>query len=500
MKRIGIALVALALPLAGCHTSPTDKAGSSTVVLRFAALDGAVNPTGQEYGQQAFVNALHDVSKGKIRAEVNFDYANGVNDPEASLVRAIAAGKVDGGWPATRAFAAAGIPGLQAIEAPFALTSYGAVREALRGAAGDQALAALRGTGIHGLGLTIAGLRRPFSSQPMQSPDPWAGLRMKTLNSPVQDATVTALGGVPVHTGLNWRDQLAAGTLKLAGAELALPIAASSGIPFTYYPTNLVLWPKVAVLSINENRFKNLTPEQQGWIEASAKIAEDASANGRYNEGEFVQALCQSGIRPYTVPDAVLSAMHERVQSVLDGLARDPAEAKLLRSVLVVAAAHPEPDAATQGATCQVGGSQTVTEAVPPIPDGQYRAAVTTNDLAAAHVGNSGDFTGTWTITIRHGTYAYTCSPSSDPGADCGGSGAGADWILEAGHLRGDNHVVRFVYDRAVHDRLAHCGACQPVPTKTVGWRRKGDQLSFFDVGQPVGDMLLVIKPWTKVS
>lgn len=502
MKHIGIIWLALMMALAGCSaTAAADKAGSTSVVLHLVSLDGGLNNTGQEYGLQAFVDALSQISNGKITGDVTFAYAHSDPNPETAIVKAIASGEVDGGWPATRSFAPAGIPGMQAVEAPFALTSNDAVLDAVKGPVRDQVLGALNATGVKGIGLVIGGLRRFFTDKPLTSVAAWQGLQLRVVEDPVQDGFARAAGAMPVHTDLDWRDKLNSGELKLNGVELAVPIAAASGMPFSYYPTNLVLWPKIYVLSLNRARFDGLTTQQQGWIEAAAKIAEGSSVNGHYNEGEFVQALCDNGVLPYTVPDAALAALRTKVEPVINKLATDPAEAALLASVMKVAGAHPQPDPTLQSATCGPRRMADVPKTTATIPDGKYRVDVTYQDITAARVANNGNYTGTWTLTVADGTYAYTCTVGVEPAEDCGASGAPADYVLEAGYLRGDDRMAYFVYDHAVHDHLAQCGlVCPPNPTKTVGWRLAGDQLTFFDAGQPVIDNLLIIKPWTKVS
>src|SRR5690348_6562078 len=113
---------AAAMVLAGCGPAGSvDKAGSQTVVLEFSSID-AVNDSGQSYGPQAFINAVEQLSGGKIRVRVlTDDYGDGDATAETNLVKAIASGDLDGGWPATRAFARAGIPGLQSVEAPMTI-------------------------------------------------------------------------------------------------------------------------------------------------------------------------------------------------------------------------------------------------------------------------------------------------------------------------------------------------------------------------------------------
>ena len=108
---------------AACSAENVDKAGGDTVVLQLASIDG-VNSNGQSYGVQAFVEALGEVSEGRLQVEVNDTYGDGAADAESKLVAGIASGEIDGGWPSTRAFSEAGIAGLEAVEAPMTITSY----------------------------------------------------------------------------------------------------------------------------------------------------------------------------------------------------------------------------------------------------------------------------------------------------------------------------------------------------------------------------------------
>jgi TRAP-type C4-dicarboxylate transport system substrate-binding protein len=103
-----IAIVALA---AACQTTQrADKTGGDTAVLRLATFEGEVNANGQNYGPQAFVDSLARVSDGRLKVELKTEFGGGSADAESGIVRAIATGEVDGGWPSTRAFARGGSP------------------------------------------------------------------------------------------------------------------------------------------------------------------------------------------------------------------------------------------------------------------------------------------------------------------------------------------------------------------------------------------------------
>jgi TRAP-type C4-dicarboxylate transport system substrate-binding protein len=89
-------------------------------------------------------------------------YPGGTASSESELVKAIAAGNIDGGRISVRAFAAAGIPGLAAVEAPMTITSYAADKELATGDAADLVTRNPKDSGIKGLGLAMGQLRCPF--------------------------------------------------------------------------------------------------------------------------------------------------------------------------------------------------------------------------------------------------------------------------------------------------------------------------------------------------
>jgi TRAP-type C4-dicarboxylate transport system substrate-binding protein len=350
--------------LAGCQGAQTaDKtsgdtvastsgssSGAETVVLHLASLD-EINDNGQTYGPRAFIDSLADVSGGLITAQVDEKYGDGSAGAEAELVKAIATGKVDGGWPSTRAFAAAGIPGLEVVEAPMTITSYAAEKDLVSGPVADALLAKLDGTGVVGLGLTVGALRRPFAAQtPLLAPADWHGIKFRTFNSPVQSETITALGAVPVNAGFEWTDEILAGRLR--GAEFDVAQYAANGLTTEagQVTADVVLWPKVPLLSLSRQRFESLTDQQQQWVRDAAKHAVQASVDATYDESTPAQQLCAQGAQFYQAGPDQTQALQAVVQPVLDRLAADPTSGPLLTDIQAIAAKHP-PDPPSTCAT-----------------------------------------------------------------------------------------------------------------------------------------------------
>jgi hypothetical protein len=157
LRAVG-AVVLLAGATACTSNVGADRSGGQVVGLSFATVDGDVKGYGG-VGPGIFVEQLEKVSGGRLRVDVSTSYGDGAGDAESRLLRSIAVGKVDGGWPATRAFANAGIDGIRAVEAPMVLTSYAAVRDLVQGPASTILLGRLDDTGVVDLGLVVGPLR-----------------------------------------------------------------------------------------------------------------------------------------------------------------------------------------------------------------------------------------------------------------------------------------------------------------------------------------------------
>lgn len=478
-----------------------DKSGTDTVVLRLATID-SVNNNGQSYGPQAFVDALKQVSNGRVKVEVTETYDDGAADAESNLVEAIASGELDGGWPSTRAFAEAGIPGLKAVEAPMTITSYDAEKALVSGPVADELLAQLDGTGVVGLGLAVGPLRRPFAADAaLVGPEDWQGARFRVYNSPVQADAVRALGGEPVNLSFEWMNEVRAGSLRGAEFDIAQYAASGFATEAGNVTANVVLWPKVFVLSISQERLDALSDRQREWVHEAAEQAVQASVDATYDETTPARELCDNGVRFVNASPEQIAALRSALTPVVEQLADDPATGPLLEQVQGVAAEHGRPDVPDVPGGCRAAAPEDelgpVPEEVSSLPDGLYRVEITLADVEAAGASNGPGYTGTWTLEVSDGTYAMTCTPLEDPGRDCGNTVTND--VLEAGYLRGTGDTVYFVYDAELHSQLSGCELpCTPIPTYRVTWALDGDSLQFSEMRGFALEK--VLKPWQKIG
>lgn len=500
----------IVLSAAACGDA-ADKAGGQVLVLKLASID-QVNGNGQSFGPQAFVDALGKLSGGRLKAEVKNDFGGGEAAAESDLIKAIAAGDLDGGWPATRAFAAAGIDGLQAIEAPMTITSYAAQKALATGPGAKEVLARLDGTGVVGLGLAVGPLRRPFAATgPLLGPADWKGVRFRTYNSPVQAGAVAALGATPVDVGFGWTDQIRAGTLRGVEFDIAQYAHNDESTLAGNITGNIVLWPKMYVLSLSRKRFDALTGEQRGWVRSAAAEAVTASATATYDETGLARQLCGKGARFLDASPDQVAAMRTSLKPVIDKLAADPRNGPVLRAVQAVGAAHPATDAPEVELSCRQGTSvgaqpDAIPAEVSALPDGVYRAELTVADVTGAGLDNHAGESGTWTLTVRKSTYELRCRPIDNPGVDCGHSVT--DRPLDVGDLRGSGDSVSFVPDLPRLSKVSGCtlppsetkaGSCPPAGPYRLRWSAGDGRLRFTDLSRLEGHEL-VLEPYRKIG
>lgn len=496
-------IAAIAFVLSACAQG--DKAGGDAIVLHLATIDGEVNGSGAMIAAEAFVEALEEVSGGRIVADVELGYGEGAPDGETRLVEAIASGEIDGGWPAARAFSGAGITSLQPLEAPLVLESAASLGALVQGEAPRFAAEALDGSGLHSVGLASAALRRPFAgADPLVSLDDWSGAKFRVFSSPLQEATVRALGGEPVPAGFDWVDLVAAGELDGGDFDLAGYYANGYRDRAGRVAANVALWPKIMVLALSEERWGTLSAQQREWVTEAADVAVDAALAADFAAAEVdaAAALCGRGVIFDEATDEQLAELRGAVAGIIDDLGAADSTSALMAAVLAAGREQPDPDAPVVTTDC-TGDTGTVATEPAPIPDGIYRAEITMEDAANAGLPNATGNSGIWTLTLTGGEYALMCRPMDDPGIDCGHfeyTGADSyDTVLEAGYIRGDDTRAWIVYDPAVHDRFAGCGECFPASTVAVEWQLDEGALILTD---PTGDTTVqwVVKPWEKIG
>lgn len=353
MRRTVVFALTLVLALvAGCaKPGSSDKTGVTTKVLRIVNFDN-LNPNLQNPAAKVFLEQVVALSGGQLKVAVDSNFQEGNPSAESNEITALVDGKYDLAWPSTRAFSAAGITSLQALEAPLLITSVKAQRALVASQVASELLATLRTQGLVGLGLAVGPLRRPMAAKPLVTLADWNGVRFRTYNSPIQSAAVEALGGTPVSASFDFPDLVNAG--KLDGVELDIAQYDEIGLLDLLPNTtrNVALWAKIFVFSMNAASYDGLTRQQQQWVEQAAQSAVQASIDFQYDETTPALSMCKAGNSFHDASASDLVELKAAVQPVVDKIAADPVSGPLLGKLESVLADHIATDVPDLPATC----------------------------------------------------------------------------------------------------------------------------------------------------
>jgi hypothetical protein len=137
----------------------------------------------------------------------------------------------------------------------------------------------------------------------------------------------------------------------------------------------------------------------------------------------------------------------------------------------------------TATASAPAAKSTTPPASVPPIPSGSYRMSLTADAVQAGGGYDMGSV-GTWTLTIKHGTYTLACRWIDTSGGNCGDSRhPDGDLIVETGPVRGDAKTLWLASDLAAVAKLNGCkpGECGVPDPYQFGWKLDGTDLVLSD-------------------
>jgi TRAP-type C4-dicarboxylate transport system substrate-binding protein len=499
-----IAAASALLAVSACHPDPAAKAGVRTVTLRFATVDSKVNVNGQMTALTDFVSQVELRSHGQLRLQIVTSVGQGTPSSEVTLLKAIKRGTYDGGWNPTRAFAAAGFPAFEALEAPFVLQSYAAEQQAATGPVGRRMVARLHGSGLTGLGLVTGPLRRPFSvAHPLIRPTDWQGLTFRVSDSALQRATASVLGATPVDGGPHGGASLLE-SRKLGGQEFdtaQYDLDGFAGLE-PYVTANLTLWPKTFALVMNPHRMSALTSQQRQWLRDAARQAANEPADQAFDETPAARRMCVTGVHFAYVTAPQLARLRAAVTPVYAMLRGNHRTAEDLTALQAIAAAHPTPSAPDVSAGCRgLAPPARLVQAHlttrPRIPDGTYRVRMTAQDYErfGSEPGHAADNVGQATMTLRRGIYVLHVIFD----------GSQKSVLAEAGRLRGTKDTAVFSPDARLMRRLGYrCNDCEvPQSPYDFGFTYTRGRLTL-TVGSGTTDPITLgtfaARPWLRIG
>lgn len=297
MSRIAAGLVAAVIGLAACQSvASLNKAGAvrpSVTVIRLQMPDDD-----EGYGSY-FAQAVSRRSHGTLKVAVDLDsYPSAVPANEARLVAALRAGHVGFSFQPARDWAAVGLPGFEALDAPFEVTT---VQVSDRLAASPVATALLHefsSIGLVGLGLVPSEPRQILSIRPLIAPAAFRGIRVRITDNPQTAALMKAIGSRPVQgmTAGQVKGLLKPGSL--AGVELGPAyILSNSYNAEAPYLTSYALIPKFETLVATRRAWQALSTAQRAAVRlAIADTLAHARTALAGNENQDLARLCSTGM------------------------------------------------------------------------------------------------------------------------------------------------------------------------------------------------------------
>lgn len=194
-KRSKLAVVGVALGLlavTGCGGQAGSSGAKQIEISIFAGSLPEASPTG--VGVNAMVKAINDSDSG-VEAKAFFDTSLG---DATTMVQGLQQGTIDIGVSGNSYYSGL-VPQIQVFELPFLFESVDEARQATApGAARDAIFAEFDDTDIVGLSLWEGGMRQLSNNvRPVKSPADLAGIKMRTLPAPIQQAAWSAMGALP---------------------------------------------------------------------------------------------------------------------------------------------------------------------------------------------------------------------------------------------------------------------------------------------------------------
>jgi TRAP-type C4-dicarboxylate transport system substrate-binding protein len=393
------------LLLSSCTTGAVDKGGGAggvrTLSLASPELPGRPGSGDIDF----FVEQVASASDGRLRVEVEWDVADAGAAFEQVTAQQVIDGTSDLGFIPARAWDTLGVTTLQALQAPFLVTSDAALDAVVSDPVADEMLAGLDELGLTALGLFPEGLRHPASfGEPLLEPDDFAGVGIRTPLSDLSWETLEALGATPLDLGAEDLQRLY-DEGGLGGAETSA--AYLSFMPWRGVLTgNLTPYAKANVLAANTAALEALTDDQREILQRAADVTLEHTIGTRPSDADELTEACAKGFEVVGATPDQQAAMTAATQPVRDRLAADETTGPFLARIseIVESSEPPAPAVTCENATSVATSSDDLW-----IFDGVWRFDVTFEDGVDAGISGTraAEDLGVQTVTLDGGSFRW---------------------------------------------------------------------------------------------
>ena len=385
-------------------SDPGVKAGAKPGPITMTVVDSQPPGTPSNLPLSAFERVVESSSQGSMEVTVRPHTAAKPSAPasDGEVIEGVRSGAFELAVVPARAWSAAGVTSLKALQAPMLLESD----ELVAAVVTDEGLSAklLGGIGgaVTGLVLFPEGLRHLFGfGEPIRAPGDLAGAGIRMIRSAETDAIITALGGVPLEASDDaFTRGVEDGTIRGAESSYAL-VASMPGVPIA--TGNVVLYAKVDTLVVNTRFWAGLTDAQRMIVKEAAVATRDQAIRSVPDDATAAANYCASGGTVVNADEASIEAFRSVLDGVAAALAKDPATDELMTAIRGVTTG----DATRPVDDCEPSIALTIHPDGGDLPDGIYRVEYTDAYLRGWGVVDVNDQHGVWTYRLDGGRWAF---------------------------------------------------------------------------------------------
>jgi TRAP-type transport system periplasmic protein len=489
---LAAALAIASLGLAACAgQASVGKSGAvshDVTVIRLQMPDEG-DPDGLYFAQDVALR-----SQGSLKVVVDSSsYPSALPSNEAKLAAALQAGQVGFSYQPARDWAAAGVPGFQALDAPFLVTTAQASEALAASPVASALLRQLSPLGLVGIGLIPAEPRQFLSTTPLITPSAFSGISLRINDNPQTAALVRAIGARPVQgvSSAQVPDMLIHG--HIVGVETSPTyILGDSYNAEASYLTSWAMFPKFETIVASKSAWRALTAAQQTAIRQAAA---DTVAHARQvpaREQQELAGLCSGGLVVDAPTPGQLAVLARETAGTVPAGSQTAAMIQMIRAD--VPGTGPQPSAISLPPQCRTASTSAQAIAlhdlsVPSgsghqgttIPPGTYVTVDTAADFqAGGQYGSDWNATITWTWHLySNGTLYQTQQPDYP------------DQPFGRGRYVVKGDEVTFIWD-----------AYMAETPETLRWSYYNGQLTFaiVNVQDLAARVIYTAHPWRKVS
>ena len=382
------AVLAATLAMAAAMPATVAMAADPPVTLRFAVVGGEDDMMAPY--AKAFIEEAASRSGGSVVLQPVWGAGNGASGGyEQGVARLMVDGSADLALTASRAWDAAGITGLEALETPFLISDDAIAAAVSTSPIAEELLAGMADGGAVGLAMWNEGLQHFVNLAclaPVTAPGQLAGNVIRAVPSAVTVELIGVLGATQVFYDGYGPDADACKIHALIASLNRLgPVLGQHT-----FTGDVSLFPKFEVLAANRTAFDRLAPGQQQVLRDAVQAARDRAIAAYRPEAEAAAAWCAKGGSVVLAgPDAV-AAFEATLQPVTDRLMADPVAAEAIDAIRALKeTVKPAPGPTACGPTLEPAAStrpqrDTISYLGTLPPNGTYRADITVESLLAA--------------------------------------------------------------------------------------------------------------------